>query len=196
MFTRLSCRITDKLEHNGTISKSDRALYEYGLRQMFTTLLNILTTLLIGLAMKMVILAIFYILSYIPLRVYAGGYHASTPQRCWIFSAIMLFAVLWILRNLSEEGFCILIVLSLISCVMILILSPVEDLHKPLDETEHRVYRIRAIVILVIEMIAAVIMWLFDAVTGVLVIELVWCSLALMLVLGKLKNRIREDVDE
>lgn len=79
MFTRLSCKITDKLEHNGTISKSDRALYEYGLRQMFTTLLNILTMLLIGLAMKMVIPAVLYTLAYDILYsiVYEGADHSS-----------------------------------------------------------------------------------------------------------------------
>jgi len=66
---------------------------------MFTTFLNILTMLVIGLSMKMIFLAILYILAYIPLRVYSGGYHASTPQKCWIFSAIMLYVVLWILKK-------------------------------------------------------------------------------------------------
>ncbi len=196
MFTRLSCKITDKLEHNGTISKSDRALYEYGLRQMFTTFLNILTMLLIGLAMKMVIPAILYILAYIPLRVYAGGYHASTPQRCWIFSAIMLFVVLWILKNVSVVYPYPLMALSLISCVGIFVFSPVEDKHKPLDKTEHRVYHFRAIVLLTIEIVAAILLWILNLKNKAMVLELVWCSLAIMLLLGKLKNKFKEDVDE
>lgn len=191
MFTRLSCKITDKLEHNGTISKSDRALYEYGLRQMFTTLLNILTMLLIGFAMKMVIPAILYTAAYIPLRVYAGGYHASTPQRCWIFSAIMLFVVLWILKNVSEVYPYPLMALSLISCVGIFVLSPVEDKHKPLDETEHRVYRIRAIVMLAVEIAAAIVLWILSLKNEAMVLGLVWCSLAIMLLLGKLKNKFQ-----
>lgn len=43
MFVKLSCKIADRLEHCGIISKSNRTLYEYGLRQMFATILNILT---------------------------------------------------------------------------------------------------------------------------------------------------------
>lgn len=189
MFTRLSCKITDKLEHNGTISKSDRALYEYGLRQMFTTFLNILTMLVIGLSMKMIFLAILYILAYIPLRVYSGGYHASTPQKCWIFSAIMLYVVLWILKNISEVYFYHFITLSLISCIGIFILSPVEDKHKPLDKSEHRVYRFRAIIILIIEIAIALILWIFNLKNEAMMLGLVWCSLVIMLILGKLKNR-------
>ena len=34
MFVKLSCKIADRLEHCGIISKSNRTLYEYGLRQM------------------------------------------------------------------------------------------------------------------------------------------------------------------
>ena len=90
IFVKLSCKIADKLEHCGIISKSNRTLYEYGLRQMFATILNILTMLLIGFIMGLAVPAMVYTIAYIPLRVYAGGYHASTPQRCWAFSAIML----------------------------------------------------------------------------------------------------------
>ena len=32
MFVKLSCKIADRLEHCGIISKSNRTLYEYGLR--------------------------------------------------------------------------------------------------------------------------------------------------------------------
>ena len=81
MFVKLSCKIADRLEHCGIISKSNRTLYEYGLRQMFATILNILTMLLIGFIMGLAVPAMVYTIAYIPLRVYAGGYHASTPQR-------------------------------------------------------------------------------------------------------------------
>lgn len=88
MFPKLSCKIADRLEYYGIVQKSNKALYEYGLRQMFATILNILTMLLIGFIMGLAVPAMVYTIAYIPLRVYAGGYHASTPQRCWAFSAI------------------------------------------------------------------------------------------------------------
>ena len=72
IFVKLSCKIADKLEHCGIISKSNRTLYEYGLRQMFATILNILTMLLIGFIMGLAVPAMVYTIVYIPLRVYAG----------------------------------------------------------------------------------------------------------------------------
>ena len=72
MFVKLSCKIADRLEHCGIISKSNRTLYEYGLRQMFATILNILTMLLIGFIMGLAVPAMVYTIAYIPLRVYAA----------------------------------------------------------------------------------------------------------------------------
>lgn len=189
MFIRLSKKITNKLENHGIVSKSDKALYEYGLRQMFTTVLNILTMLLIGFSMKMVIPAILYTLAYIPIRIYAGGYHASTPQRCWAFSAVMLFIVLCIVKYTPEKYFWYLTALSLIAGIVIIFLSPVEDQNKPLDETEHHVYHVRTVVVVLTEMFAVVILYVLQIRSIVTVFEMVWCSLAIMLMLGQLKNR-------
>lgn len=105
IFVKLSCKIADRLEHCGIISKSNRTLYECGLRQMFATILNILTMLLIGFIMGLAVPAMIYTIAYIPLRVYAGGYHASTPQRCWAFSAIILWIALCIVKYTPQTYF-------------------------------------------------------------------------------------------
>ena len=156
MFVKLSCKIADRLEHCGIISKSNRTLYEYGLRQMFATILNILTMLLIGFIMGLAVPAMVYTIAYIPLRVYAGGYHASTPQRCWAFSAIMLWIALCIVKYTPQMYFWVITTLSLIACIVVFLLSPVEDRNKRLDEKEHHVYHIRAIVVMTIEIVVSI----------------------------------------
>lgn len=68
------------------------------------------------------------------------------------------------------------------------LLSPVEDRNKRLDEKEHHVYHIRAIVVITIEMIVAMLLFALHFTQFVLVLEIAWCSLAVMLLLGKGKN--------
>lgn len=188
IFVKLYYKIADKLEHCGIISKSNRTLYEYGLRQMFAAILNILTMLLIGFIMGLAVPAMVYTIAYIPLRVYAGGYHASTPQRCWAFSAIMLWIALCIVKYTPQMYFWVITTLSLIACIVVFLLSPVEDRNKRLDEKEHHVYHIRAIVVMTIEAVAAILLFVFHFKQFVLVLEIAWCSLAVMLLLGKGKN--------
>ncbi|MFQ9857515.1 MAG: accessory gene regulator B family protein [Ruminococcus callidus] len=170
------------------IQSSTKEVCAYGLRQIFSTIFNAGTMLLIGFLMQMLIEAILFTVIYIPVRVYAGGYHASTPQRCWAFSAIMLWIALCIVKYTPQMYFWVITTLSLIACIVVFLLSPVEDRNKRLDEKEHHVYHIRAIVVMTIEMIVAMLLFALHFTQFVLVLEIAWCSLAVMLLLGKGKN--------
>lgn len=185
----LSIKITDKLEANGTISKSNRELYEYGLRQMMLSFVNICTTLLIGIAMSMILEAVIFTCAYIPLRVFAGGYHAKTPQRCWAISAIMLILNLLVIKCLSDVSNWIL-VLSLIAFVLTIKLSPVDNCNKPLDEIEIKRYRLASRAILFLELAVLIVLLTLDAGNISSCVELVWISLSFMLTVGIAKNKL------
>ena len=140
MFEKVSVAITEVLEDKKIIQSSTKEVCAYGLRQIFSTIFNAGTMLLIGFLMQMLIEAILFTVIYIPVRVYAGGYHASTPQRCWAFSAIMLWIALCIVKYTPQMYFWVITTLSLIACIVVFLLSPVEDRNKRLDEKEHHVY--------------------------------------------------------
>lgn len=200
MFERISAIIADRLEDKGIIQMETKEVCAYGLRQIFSTILNAGTMLLIGVFMHMTIEAILFTIAYIPIRIFAGGYHASTPQRCWAFSAVMLFMVLCIVKYTLEKYFWHLTALSLIASIAIFLLSPVEDQNKPLDEKEHHVYHIRTTLIMLAEIMIAIVIYILQFKHILMLIEMVWCSLAVMLLLGKCKKyrieKKKEDINE
>lgn len=191
MFSKCSEKIADKLRTNEIIDDERYEICRYGINQLFTTILDFATILLIGFVFNMILEGIIFTAAYIPIRIYAGGYHAKTPQRCWLFSAIMLLIVLCIIKYTSNEQFFFWIytVLSLISCVMIWTLSPVEDKNKTLDEQENIVYRHRTRSILFLEIILSIILYAIHCYSIVTVLEMVWFSLSVMLILGIIKNK-------
>lgn len=195
MFEKLSVKITDVFESKGIIQPSNKEVCAYGLRQLFSTILNAGTMLVIGLLMHMMIEAIVFTTAYIPVRIYAGGFHASTPQRCWAFSAIMLFVALCTAKYMPNKLFWLFTILSLIACIVIFLLSPVEDKNKTLDEKEHYVYHFRTSCVLASEIILAFVLYIMRYQSIILIFEVVWCSLAIMLVLGMIKNK-KEEIDE
>lgn len=83
MFKKTACKITQRLCEKGIISESDFDLYEYGFNMRITVLLNLISTIVIGVIAGKVFESIAFLVFYIPLRSYAGGYHASTPRRCY-----------------------------------------------------------------------------------------------------------------
>lgn len=187
MFRDLSERITGWLLDNETIPREDKEIYRYGVQQGLITLLNLGTTVIIGLVFGLLWESMLFTMAYIPLRSYAGGYHAKTAVRCYFFSIVMMIAVLWVMGHVIYSGL-ICGCLTAISGSVIWFLVPVEDRNKPLDDLEKVVYRRRARRIVAAECVVS----LFTISCGWgrlgMCMTVVLCVMVLMLLLGKWKN--------
>lgn len=140
-------RVTDELVLNKIIDSEDSELYTYGLQQGALILLNILTILIVGKMFGMLWESVIFMVTYIPLRTYAGGYHVRTQLGCYISSVVLIVAVLLGISFIPWTNF-IIITIFIISGLIIYILSPGEDINKPLDSEEVKVYGKRTRMIL------------------------------------------------
>lgn len=77
MFIRITEKVLSNMEKQNMIQTDQRSIYMYGINQMLNILLNILTYLVIGLIFHMTLETIIFTCAYIPLRIYAGGFHAK-----------------------------------------------------------------------------------------------------------------------
>ena len=89
---RLAQGTAERLVAQGIIREEDVPIYRYGLEAMYSSLLELLSILalaaLIGNFWQMVL----FFAAFIPLRLYAGGYHASTRLRCFLTSLVVYAA--------------------------------------------------------------------------------------------------------
>ena len=188
MFHRATDKIVEQLTISGIIQSEKKELYRYGVNQLFNNLFSIATFLIISILLKGIAEASVFLLAYFPLRVYAGGFHASTAFRCWILSSGLLATVLLIVNYVSIPP----IWYDLFACLsigVIVIMTPVEDSNKPLDEMEIRVYKKRAVIVLILEILIFILFRYFrlDRVTESLAMS--WISLSILLLLGNIKNK-------
>lgn len=175
------------MENNHIIEHDDRELYVYGFNQGLNILLNLITTLVVGLLFHNVLELAIFIAAYIPLRSFAGGYHAKTPVRCYIFSIILILVFVLATKYVHFTIFICSIII-VVSSMIVLYLAPVEDKNKPLDECEQNVYRKKSLIILTVE----VCLWFFMSLIlhkYEAIIPSVFITEAVMLILGKAKNR-------
>ncbi len=189
MFDNISDKVTDSLIQNQIINNEDRELYYYGVQQGLVAVLNFITTIIIGCLCGMLWESIIYMISYIPLRHFAGGFHARTPARCYVFSILMLFSVLSAMKwAVFSSVICGLI--ALLSFSIISLLAPVPDRNKPLDNTEHFVYRNRARMIAGIEVIIVLLLIWQNKVYLASCIS--WCLIVtvIMMWMGHRKKRL------
>ena len=167
---------------NEIISSEDREIYVYGLKQGLILLIHMLTALLIGFVFNKTTETIVFLAAYIPLRIYAGGYHAGTQTGCYVFSIVMIISVLLAIEFIPWTNF-ICIAISTISALIIYTLSPVEDTNKPLDAAEVKVYGKKARIILGLELGVLVLLMTFGMKSVVVSMSISFIVLSLMLVL-------------
>lgn len=190
MFSSISEKITNKLLENETISIEDKEIYNFGVKQIFTIVLNFITVITLGIIFQMLIQAVMFMLSFVPLRIYAGGAHAKTPLRCYLYSTIFLAIVLLVMRHVHIPGL-IYCVLFLISSIIIIFLAPIQDNNKPLDELEKKIFKRRTIIFWMIESLVISVCFLFKfyMVSKCFIFSLF--SVAIVVVLGAMKNKLK-----
>ena len=129
----------------GYLQKEQQALYSYGYEALFNQLINILLACAIAVIFRAPLQVLVFLLGYIPLRSYSGGYHANTNGACTLVSAFLTagvcLAAKWMPQILK---IAILPLGFLVSGFMILRFAPVWDKNKKLDEAETICYRRRS----------------------------------------------------
>lgn len=185
---RLSGKIGNNLIQSSVIKEEDAEIYIYGINQILVSVLNVSSALIIGLIFGVFFEIAVFMAAYIPLRSFAGGYHAKTPLRCYVFSVMMLIVVSIGLKYLHIAEWIYYAVLAAATLV-VLVLSPVEDRNKPLDDIEHKIYKRRTVLIAAVELTLALLLKLLMLDDLFIATAYSFIVLSLMLIAGKVKNR-------
>ena len=180
--------IIDQFIKNDIISSDDKELYSYGLHQGMILLLNIITTILIGLAFGMAWQSFVFMIAYIPLRSYAGGYHAKTQIGCYFISVLLIITALLGIRYIPWTiTICLIVVLS--AGGIIFFASPVENINKPLCSTEEKIaYKKKMRIILFILLGMIFLFWFINRNISIcLAMVLIILSIMIIFGVGRLK---------
>lgn len=188
MFSSIAERIVIQLESNNAFKSEDRAIYKYGIQQGLSILLNLTTTLSIGIVTGMFWESIVFLAAYVLIRRYAGGFHAKTPVRCYIYSSVMILISLLAIKYLIHS-IITSIIIATIGSISICLFAPVEDRNKPLDDKEKTIYRKKTIIYFLIEMLFNITMMINDFYIIYKPICMSLFCIGLLVFMGKIKNR-------
>ena len=170
-------------------SNDESEIIEFGVTVLISKFIFLITIVIVGVFCDKLVSVLFFTLFYTPLRSFAGGIHAKTPVRCYFFSLSMLIltALIFKFLRITKLFFYFSIVFS---AIVLILLSPVEDLNKPLDEIEIKIYRKKSLLIWCIEATVGVISTYFSFDLLYSCIFLNFTALSVMLISGKIKNTI------
>lgn len=142
-------RILDWLYAQGYVNESNDKIIELGLQRIKSTFASIAFSAIVSWLMGDMKVGLLFELTYIPIRIYAGGYHASNKKKCEYLSygSLLLCMILIFYVPMKME---IMHLLLLLSGMIIFFLAPVESVNKRLNSGEKKVYRCKSIIYLMI----------------------------------------------
>lgn len=133
MLNKLSAKLARKLADHTEAEKED--IYIYGLELIISTIIEFTSILFVsGLLLELKSCLIFIIM-FVPLRLYTGGYHAKTYKKCFVISNLSYWIIL-ILKYMTWKNTPsgIWIGLLIIASCYIAIKAPVINQAQPISE--------------------------------------------------------------
>lgn len=128
------------MEHNMTDSEK-KEIIDYGLYRLKIILVSIAVTLLLGCIMGIFVQSVCFLISFLAIRRYAGGYHAGTQKLCFLISFLVLCISFLIFQSFDRTAMGIVFAANLLYSILIWNLAPVDNPNKKLDYAELEKYR-------------------------------------------------------
>lgn len=184
-------KIVATLIKNGKCKEEEKEIVIYGLQMGIEIFFNIITTIIIAILFGMVLETLVFSISFFFLRSYCGGIHARNGIECYFFSVATLITVLLVQKydiiSLLFTGICLLF-----GTIIILLIAPIGDAKKPIDDIEKKVYKAKVHLILAVNILMFFIFSMLAAEHMMRSIVLSIVVVSISLILGKIKNNFCE----
>lgn len=119
------------------VKKEDEEVYAYGMELLYSSILNIVLAVMIAIATNTVFSTAAFLITFIIIRQYIGGYHAKTHFGCMLILAVVLGGFSVLTECIPKQFEIWISVISIImSIILIFRFAPVEHPNKPLSVNE------------------------------------------------------------
>lgn len=144
------------------ICKGQEAIYKYGLEVLFSSFFMVTVLLILASIIGNFFETIAFFFAFIPLRIYAGGYHSKTRIHCYI-SSMIIYGCFSITLQVSSfiQHYKLSLIISIFVAIMVLPFAPVIHDNHRVSRYEYFRYRLLSIVVYIVELLLLVLGYIF-----------------------------------
>lgn len=133
MINKISNKIIERWIFQKYILPQHAEYYIYGIETIILSILGIINILIWGFFTNSIVNAIFFLITFIFIRTYTGGYHADTCTKCNIYF-FLLYIVNWIISSNYYSLFYVLALTNFFICPYIVYKTgPIDNEKKKLS---------------------------------------------------------------
>lgn len=154
MINKLSAYLANVLIRKKIIEPKDFELYHYGLFVIITEAWLLLFCVSVGIIFNVVLQSMVFFVIFFFVHRFAGGFHAKTEWQCQIITLSTFFLCIAGIKCETGINMIYMISVYIVSCVVIIVLSPADTPQKPLSRTEKvKFKKITAVIVLMCSVI-------------------------------------------
>lgn len=148
MIYNLSLIIVSQLMKKGHLLEEDKEVVTYGLFSLLFNSYCTLFCLFLGAFLNCFSKAAIFLLSFLFVKRYSGGFHSSSEERCLLVSSMgITFSLILIkLCLINIKIHCLFLILAIILSAFIMWFSPIESKNKPIRDEDKKKYKIFSII--------------------------------------------------
>lgn len=186
--------MTQLLFKKCSLDESRKPIYRYGFQLFLSTSASTTAILLLSAFFSLFSHAVIFLLVFMPLRFFSGGYHAKTYGNCFILTN----AVYWLTATATllfgsfpvEIQSLILPLVTIASAVTICVLVPVKNVNHPLSEARYRRNQIASRVLTVfLALLVCSLCLLQSRFIYLPILSFTLAAVAVMMIIPKLQER-------
>lgn len=169
----------------GRIEQDEISVYQYGYTLIFERVINIAIVILICLITNRWLEIWGFLIVIIPLRSYAGGWHANKFWQCAIISNLIVVIMLLTINKIFIDSEIVYIGFEIIVLISMLLVVPIQNINKPLTPEEKKIYRRKTTYIWIIECCLMLIFMIYKQYTYSLIILYAHSIVTIAVIAGK-----------
>ncbi len=178
-------KFVDHQIRKNRIDPSEAEVYQYGYRLLIEKICALLLTFVIAVLFHAWLEIIIFCIAFIPVRTFAGGYHAKHSLCCMVLSAgVLIFNILFGRWFLTTGFVSYALLLEAILFPAIAWMAPVENSNRRISESERRYFKRVVLVLYGVEILAGLALLLWERTDLATWIVLAHISVAGSLVVG------------
>ena len=145
MIEKISAHILDFLDNQSGLSDEEKDYYRYGIEITLSSILSLCIVIIIGIAFNSFWDSLLFLLLFVPLRQYTGGFHAESYFFCNLSLAVIFVGLMLICSINSVLTYTYLwLVIATAGFVVVVIFSPVDNKNKPIKAENVKYYKMKA----------------------------------------------------
>lgn len=143
---------------NNVTETEEQEIITYGLEAILATAVSVLCVVILSVLLHRVLECIAFLVAFMPLRTYSGGYHASSHMRCvLLLITVFLFEILILhIYDIPSKEVCWVFLIC--SFLIVCVLAPIIDINHPLSKKQIHENKRRCILVMAVSIVVALVL--------------------------------------